>query len=160
MARAEGAAEVIGFDLAASRRVVAQALGAAATYDPGTELSSQFPCRPGPPALGSGIDCVGAKASVEFLMDRTADVVALFGVQREEYAFAPRHWAGTSGGLRLCGYPGHSRAAAEYAVGLLERGALDLGPLTTHELPLERYGEGIALLEQQQAIKICFRPWS
>ena len=92
-------------------------------------------------------------------MDRTADVVALFGVQREEYTFAPRHWIGKRGGLRLCGYPGHSREAAEYAVGLITRGSLDLAPLTTHELPLERYMEGIGLLEQQQAIKICFRPW-
>jgi threonine dehydrogenase-like Zn-dependent dehydrogenase len=93
-------------------------------------------------------------------MDRTADVVALFGVQREEYTFAPRHWSGKSGGLRLCGYRGHSRSAAEYAIGLVERRALHLAPLTTHELPLERYSDGLALLEQQQAIKICFRPWS
>jgi threonine dehydrogenase-like Zn-dependent dehydrogenase len=93
------------------------------------------------------------------MMDRTADVVALFGVQREEYTFAPRHWIGKRGGLRLCGYPGHSREAAEFAVDLITRGALDLAPLTTRELPLERYLEGIELLEQQQAIKICFRPW-
>jgi len=36
---------------------------------------------------------------------------------------------------------GHSRAAAEYAVGLIERGELDLTPLSTHHLPLERYDE-------------------
>jgi threonine 3-dehydrogenase len=98
---------------------------------------------------------VGAKVSVEFLMDRTADVVALFGVQREAYTFDLRHYMG----LRLCGYRGHSRAAAEYAVGLIERGALDLAPLVTHHLPLERYGEGIDLLERQEAVKVCFRPW-
>ena len=159
MARAEGAAEVIGFDLAPARRALARRLGVAAAYDPRQDLAEQFPSRPDAPALGSGIDCVGAKLSVEFMMDRTADVVALFGVQREEYTFAPRHWIGKRGGLRLCGYPGHSREAAEFAVDLITRGALDLAPLTTRELPLERYLEGIELLEQQQAIKICFRPW-
>ena len=154
MARAEGASEVIGFDLSAERRERALIVGADATYDSRADLSTTFPVRPGPPALQTGIDCVGAKASVEFLMDRTADVVALFGVQREDYTFTPRHYSQ----LRLCGYPGHSRAAAEYAVGLLECEQLDLAPLVTHHLPLEDYGRGIDLLEAQQAIKICFRP--
>jgi threonine dehydrogenase-like Zn-dependent dehydrogenase len=155
MAKAEGAAEVIGFDLSAERRAVASSLGVDAAYDPRENPETLFPARPNAPRLDSAIDCVGAKASVEFLMDHTMDVVALFGVQREEYAFAPRHFMH----LRLCGYPGHSRAAAEYAVGLIESGSLNLAPLTTLHLPLERYSEGIALLERQQALKVCFRPW-
>jgi len=82
-------------------------------------------------------------------------VVALFGVQREGYVYEPRHYSG----LRLCGYPGHSREAAEYAVDLIERGLLKLAPLVTHHLPLERYAEGVDLLERQEAIKVCFHPW-
>jgi threonine dehydrogenase-like Zn-dependent dehydrogenase len=155
MARAEGAREVVGFDLSRPRRERALSLGAAAAFDPREELSAEFPVRPAAPALDGGVDCVGARASVEFLMDRVADVLALFGVQREDYTFAPRHYRG----LRLCGYRGHSRNAAEYAVGLLEQGALDLAPLVTHRLPLERYNEGIELLERQEAIKVCFLPW-
>lgn len=157
MARAEGASAVVGFDFPPDRRSLALSLGADAAFDPrdGDAVADQFPPRPARPALDSAIDCVGAKTSVEFLMDRVADVVALFGVQREDYAFAPRHYSR----LRLCGYPGHGRAAAEYAVELMARGALDLAPLVTHHLPLEAYGEGIDLLERQQAIKICFRPW-
>ena len=42
---------------------------------------------------------------------------------------------------------------------LIERGKLDLAPLVTHDLPLERYDEGMALLEARQAIKICYWPW-
>ena len=42
---------------------------------------------------------------------------------------------------------------------LIRNGRLDLAPLTTHRLPLERYADGVALLEKQQAIKICFLPW-
>ena len=155
MARAEGAAAVVGFDLSADRRALALRLGADAAFDPRDDLPDRFPARPAAPTLDCGIDCVGARASVEFLMDHVLDVVALFGVQREEYTFAPRHYKG----LRLCGYKGHSRAAADYAVDLLARGQLDLAPLATHHLPLERYNEGIELLERQQAIKICFRPW-
>jgi threonine dehydrogenase-like Zn-dependent dehydrogenase len=147
MARAEGAATVIGFDPLLSRRELALRLGADGCFDPTGDLTDA-------PRLETAVDCVGAKASVESLMDRTSDVVALFGVQREDYTFAVRHYT-----LRLCGYKGHSRESAEYAVGLIEAGKLDLAPLVTHVLPLERYGEGIDLLEARQAIKICFKPW-
>jgi threonine dehydrogenase-like Zn-dependent dehydrogenase len=155
MAKAEGVAAVFGFDPLPERRELAQKLGADGCYDPSDDLGAAFPVRPKTPRLDASIDCVGAKSSVEFLMDRTRDVVALFGVQREAYTFAPRHYT-----LRLCGYKGHHRASAEYAVSLIEANRLDLGPLVTHRLPLEQYGKGIDLLEARQAIKICFLPWS
>lgn len=154
MARAEGASEVIGFDVTPARRELARKLGVNAC-DPAGEDGRRYPARPQQPDLDCGIDCVGAKTSVEFLMDRTRDVVALFGVQREDYAFAPRHY----GGLRLCGYRGHSRAAAEYAVAMIARGDLDLTPLVTHQMPLTQYANGIDLLERQEAVKVLFTPW-
>lgn len=154
MAKAEGAGPVFGFDPLPDRRELACRLGADACYDPGADTRSEFPTRPGIPRLDSAVDCVGAKASVEFLMDRTADVVALFGVQREDYTYSVRH-----NNLRLCGYKGHSRQSAEYVVGLIEAGKLNLAPLITHRLPLERYQEGVDLLESRQAIKVCFLPW-
>lgn len=154
MAKAEGAAKVIGFDLEVARRDLALIIGADETYDSRDALQDIFPARPETPVLHSGIDCVGAKESVEFLMDITHDVVALFGVQREPYTYHARHR-----NLRLCGYPGHSYEAAVYAVDLITHGTLDLSPLVTHEMPLEKYEEAIDLLEKRQAIKICFKPW-
>ena len=157
MARAEGATEIIGFDLTPARREYALSLpvvdAACDSRDPA--INERFPARPAAPAIDAFIDCVGAKASVQFAMDHAAQTVALFGVQREVYTFSPRHY----NHLRLCGYPGHSHAAAEYAVGLIEQGKLLLAPLVTHHLPLSRYGEGVDLLETQEAIKICFHPW-
>jgi threonine dehydrogenase-like Zn-dependent dehydrogenase len=148
MAKAEGARTVIGFDLNPERRTLACRLGAAECHDPRGSPSLSNLAR-----LESAVDCVGAKTTVEFLMDRTADVVALFGVQREDYVYRPCH-----NRVRLCGYKGHSRESAEYAVGLIRNGQLDLAPLTTHRMPLEQYAEGIALLETQQALKVCFLP--
>ena len=154
MAQAEGATEIVGFDLTPQRcAYAAEKLGIVA-YDP-RHIGEEYPARPKSPALDCTIDCVGAKASVEWAMDCTRETVALFGVQREDYTFAPRHY----GHLRLCGYPGHSHKAAEYAVNLMANGSLDLSLLVTHILPLSRYGEGIDLLERQEAIKVCFRPW-
>jgi threonine dehydrogenase-like Zn-dependent dehydrogenase len=154
MARAEGATEIVGFDLSAERRAYAQTFAVDAAYDPRDDLSGRFPARPAKPRLAVGVDCVGAKRSVEFLMDVTAETVALFGVQREDYTFAPRHYS-----LTLRGYPGHSREAAEYAAALVASGKLDLARLVTHHLPLTRYGDGIDLLERQEAVKVCYYPW-
>lgn len=155
MARAEGASEVHGFDLAPERCALGLRLGAAACHDPRADLSKEFPARPEWPRIASAVDCVGSRASVEFLMDRTQDALALFGVQREDYTFSPRHY----GGLRLCGYKGHAREFAEYALNLIRQGKLDLAPLVTHTLPLSRYAEGVDLLEKGEAVKVCFLPW-
>lgn len=158
MAKAEGAAEVVGFDLAADRcRYALEHCGLTAACTPEEAAAELYPVRPHRPSLDTGVDCVGAKRSVEWLMDRTLDTVALFGVQREDYAFSPCHYHPP---LRLCGYPGHSRAAAEYAVALMESGDLDLGILVTHQMRLAQYNTGIDLLEQQKAIKVCFTPWA
>ena len=158
MARAEGAARLCGFDLSPQRCRRAMDLGLVdEAHDPRETPGSMFPVRGtgGSLALDSAVDCAGGRAAVEFLMDRTADVVTLFAVQREDYVFRPVHRS-----LRLCGYPGHSRAAAEYAVDLIAHDRLDLRPLVTHHLPLERYEEGVDFLESQQALKVCFWPWA
>jgi threonine dehydrogenase-like Zn-dependent dehydrogenase len=154
MAKAEGAAQVVGFDPLPERRELAAQLGADVCYDPAAEPGGPAPARPEKLRVDSAVDCVGAKQTVEFTMDHTADVVALFGVQREEYTFAPRHHQ-----LRLCGYKGHFRESAEYAVNLVRQGKLNLAALVSHNLPLERYAEGIALLEARKAIKVCYWPW-
>ena len=154
MARAAGATEVFGFDPVAERRELAVQLGADACYDPTTDLSALFPARPGGTRLQTTIDCVGAKQTVDFAMDVTGDVVAFFGVQREDYVYGVRH-----AGLTLLGYKGHSWESAQYAVKLIEQGKLDLSPLSTVNLPLERYDEGIAMLERREAIKVCYWPW-
>jgi len=154
MARAEGASEVYGFDLLPQRRELALKPGANGCFDPRENLDEEFPTAPPKRRLETSVDCVGAKATVENLLDRTSDVVALFGVQREGYTFAPRHHRVT-----LCGYKGHCRESAEYAVDLIRKGKLNLASLVTHRLPLSRYNEGIDLLESQEAIKVCFLPW-
>jgi threonine dehydrogenase-like Zn-dependent dehydrogenase len=147
MAKAEGADAVVGIDPNHARREYAMRLGASHCIPPGGAIrASLFP--------QTSIDCVGSQSSVEALMNYTLDVVALFGVQRESYSYLPQH-----NRLTLLGYKGHFRESAEYAVNLISQGKLDLSTLVTHKLPLERYNEGIELLEQQKAIKICFLPW-
>ena len=152
MAQAAGAGSVIGFEINQERRELALLLGCEQAFAPD---QCPWPVRPGPVELTTAVDCVGTAGSVEFLMDRTEKTVALFGVQREDYTYAPRHY----NKLKLCGYQGHSKEAAIYALDLVARKKLDLQSLITHRLPLQDYDKGIELLARQEAVKVCFYPW-
>ena len=152
MAKAYGAAEVIGIDPLDTRRDMALTLGADRAVAPDGDWLAD---RHGARALDAAIDCTGLKASIEFLMDRARRAVAIFGVLREELAYGPRHWAG----LSLIGYEPHHREAADAALDLVGRGKLDLAALITEKLPFSRYQEGIEKLRRKEAIKICYLPW-
>jgi len=152
MARAAGAARVIGFDLNSERCEAALRLGADEALDPRSQDAARFTAKRGA-EVDYAIDCSGSAASVQFQMDITGKGVALFGVPHETYQFAPRHF-----GLTLYGYKGHTIEAARYAMERLESGAVRLAPLNTVELPLSRFAEGTALLAQQRALKILYRP--
>jgi len=154
MLRAEGASHVTAIDPVASRRELAVSLGANVAISP-EEAADTLPLRSNG-KLDSAVDCVGAAGSVQFLMDRTRDVVAIFGVLRGDVKFNFQHWLG----LRLCGYPEHNRVAAEYAVRLLEQGKLDLLSVISHVLPMTAYREAVDLLEKQEATKVCLLPWA
>jgi len=154
MAQAYGASEVVAFDPVAERRDLALKLGADRALDP---TDGAFPHdRFSDGALDVTIDCTGLPASIEFLMDRTKDSIALFGVLREEVRFTMKHWCCA---LKLIGYGSHNRSAAERAVQLIRASKLDLTPLSTTRLPFARYAEGVSLLKEKKAIKILYDPW-
>jgi len=154
MAKANGAAEVIAFDPVQSRRELAQQLGADQVIDP--LAADAYPHdRFSPEALDLAIDCTGLSPAVAFLMDRTLEVVALFGVLREEVGFGFKHWCD---GLHLVGYAAHNKAAAETALAHILSGSLKLSPLISATLPLEQYAEGVRMLREKTAIKVCYLP--
>jgi threonine dehydrogenase-like Zn-dependent dehydrogenase len=153
MAKAEGASQVLGFDYNAARRELALTLDVDRAIDPRTEEGTNLPARGHAGVMQTSIDCVGGWPSVRYLMDHTSEIVAIFGVQREPYPY-------NHGSLKLFGYPGHYRAAAEYALGLIAAGKVDLTPLVSHRLPFTEYDQAVRLLEAQEAMKVCFLPWA
>lgn len=153
MARAYGAAQVTAIDPLPERRALAVDLRADAALAP--DDSQWLTGNSDPFKLDTAVDCTGLKVAVEFLMQQTQAVVALFGVLRDEVTFGWPHWRR---GLKLLGYERHNRAAAERALQLIQQGKLDLTPLATHTLPLTRYAEGVDLLRTKAAIKVRFLP--
>lgn len=155
LARIEGAAEVIGFDPLPERRALAATCGATRCLDPASEDARSLPSRNETGALDCAFDCVGAAPVVQRAMEVTRELVVLFAVQREPYVFEPRFWPV----LTLAGTRPHTREAAEYAARHMASGALDLGCLVTHALPLSEYVRAVELLEAREATKVAFLPW-
>jgi threonine dehydrogenase-like Zn-dependent dehydrogenase len=155
MAKAYGARKVVALDPLPERRALGRELGADVVLHPDPDA---FPAgRAGARALDAAVDTTGLKRAIEFLVERTNETVAIFGVLREHVGFGPEHWWG---GFALLGYGEHNRGAAERALALIETGSLRLAPLVTHTLPLSRYHEGIDLLRRRAAIKVLFLPWA
>jgi threonine dehydrogenase-like Zn-dependent dehydrogenase len=155
LARYHGAKSVIGIDPVEDRRELAQHLGADSVSD-GTAES--WPAgRTSEQAVDLAIDCTGIAPVVEFLLHRTHQAVALFGVVRQEIKYAGGLMWGP--GVTLMGYGDHNRTAAETALAAVEADALDLSALITETMPMSEYARGVEMLRQKQAIKILFDPW-
>jgi len=151
LARAWGADSIIAVDPVEERRELALQLGANTAVEP---KDGAFAEAAGGP-VDASVDCAGAKASVEFLMEHTRGAVALFGVLRDDVPYGWQQWRSK---VDILGYGTHNRDAAERALALIEDGHLDLSTVVTHELPLSDYAEGVELLRTRQALKVCFLP--
>jgi threonine 3-dehydrogenase len=151
MARSAGASEVIAFDPSIERRMHALQVGATSAQDPTNATQAN---RNTAPELDLGIDCAGRRESVQFLMGRTREAVALFGILREPVWFGWEHFSG----LSLLGYGTHHREAAEWALTQIQNQALDLTATVSMTLPLSEYHSAVKLLGAQEALKICFQP--
>ncbi|MEM7533177.1 MAG: zinc-binding dehydrogenase [Chloroflexota bacterium] len=155
MARSYGAREIIAIDPLPERRAMAMELGATKAIAPTEE---EFPAGvTSEHTVDMAIDCTGLKVSIEFLLARTRQNVLIFGLLREDVSFGFAQWRS---GVSLMGYGFHNRAAAERALQLVLDGKVNLEPLATHELPLSRYADGVALLRTKEAIKVRFLPWA
>jgi len=152
MARAHGAAKVIAIDPIDERRELAAMMGADTVLSPDDFPQGRF----GDTALDTAIDCTGLKVAIEFLMARTLQAVSIFGVLREDIVFGPQN---RSRDFMLMGYGTHNLGAAERALDLIVKGDVNLSPLATHTLPMTEYKQGVELLKNQEAIKVCFDPW-
>ena len=155
LARYHGASAVVGIDPVADRRELAQKLGADSVSDGAAET---WPVgRTSEQAVDMAIDCTGIAPVVEFLLHRTRQAVALFGVVRQEIKYAGGLMWGP--GVTLMGYGDHNRTAAETALAAIEADALDLSALITETMAMSDYPRGVDLLRQKKAIKILFDPW-
>jgi threonine dehydrogenase-like Zn-dependent dehydrogenase len=155
LARAHGAATVVGIDPVAARRELALKLGADAAVAPDADA---WPAsRDDAHAIDMAVDCTGRSEAVEFLLARTRIAVTLFGVLREPVRYSPELMWGP--GVSLLGYGDHMRAHGEAALGFVTAGKLRLDALVSCTMPMRRYADAVEMLRRQEAIKVLFDPW-
>ncbi|GBF75172.1 oxidoreductase zinc-binding dehydrogenase family [Paenibacillus sp. 598K] len=148
LARIWGASEIVGVDVSQTRinEVNRLGLGAAVHAD---ELGDRV--------FELGYDCVGAAASIQSLLGRVRDHVVVFGVLRDQVQFGPEQWLrGTK--LEAYRYRPFERRDRKLLLDALAHKGLNTACLLTHHVPFSRYGEAVALLKSQEAIKVYTYP--
>jgi 2-desacetyl-2-hydroxyethyl bacteriochlorophyllide A dehydrogenase len=157
--RALGAREVVVSDPVASRRALAERVGATATVDPATEdVASAFVARAGrPPSVV--IECVGVPGLIQHAVD-VADVdatVVVAGVCFEPDAVTPLTAMQKELDVRFAFY--YTAADWHTTIALLDQGRIDPRPLVTDEVTIdEAPGRFDALKHPTDECKVLIRP--
>jgi threonine dehydrogenase-like Zn-dependent dehydrogenase len=99
------------------------------------------------------VDCSGVPAAIEGDLEHTAGRLIIFSVPEADFRVpqsARRRATSIEYTRTPAGRPGR------YARHLLVSGQVDVKPLLTHRLPIERFDHGLDLLRQRQALKVTF----
>lgn len=160
VAKACGAAAVFAMEPNATRRALATTMGADVTLDSRAgDVEEQVKAATG----GNGVDVLlemsGHPAAIRqgFGLLRMGGRASLLGIPARvvEMDLAD---AVIFKGATVHGINGRKMYETWYqAEALLKGGKIDLGPVITHRLPLERFDEAMGLLESGEASKILLR---
>ncbi len=152
MLGAVGAAEVVAMDVLPERLELARKSGATETVNTGTPEGLQaLQAKP----LQACVDCSGRGAALQTALDHTQGLVAVFGVIHGEAKLSTRHWLQ---GLSIVTCLPRTPEDTTFMLDMLAAGKLNAEALVSARLPFERYAEGVQLLIDKQAIKVCFYP--
>lgn len=161
LARLSGASHVIVSEPLASRRAVADDLGATTTVDPTAEdLAAVVADATGGLGADATVVCIGIPALVDEALRRTrvggrVNIFAgLSGEGRSEIAANLIHY----NELVVTGVTGSRRRDYERAVRLIEEGAVDVAPLVTHRFAVADARAAIETTAGHEGLKSAVVP--
>ena len=151
-ARFMGPASVTAVDVDPARCELAAGLGADRVVRPGTPewdglAEDEFTV---------SIDCSGSPRAIESALEHTAGKMVIFSVPSGPFA-TPTATRRSGTAIQYTRTP--NGRTSRFARNLLVSRQVDVRPLLTHQLPLERFDQGIELLQQKRAIKVSFTLW-
>ena len=157
VARAAGAARVIAIDVNPDKLALAKKLGADEVFDARTpDLHDKVYAITG----GHGADVLlemsgsGAAINQGLSMVRNGGRAALLGLPADNVSMNLAENI-IFKGLTVLGINGRKMFETWYQMqALVTAGRIDLTPIITHVLPLERYGEAFELLKDGKAVKV------
>lgn len=152
--RAAGVSPIIVVEPTEARRLVAQAVGAQHVLDP-----DAFAARRGallPFGADIVVDAVGTQFPGAIETAGLGGRIVLFG-QNANVHPAVHQYTITARSLTVMGTY-ITNYTFPQAIRMVEQGILDLAPIVTHVLPLERLADGLALLRSGAATKVLITP--
>ncbi|HET7771706.1 MAG TPA: zinc-binding dehydrogenase [Chloroflexota bacterium] len=147
-----GPAIVTAVDVDPQRLEIARSLGADRAISP---LSDEWKGLP-EDEFSIAIDCSGSPKGIEAVLEHTAGKLVIFSVPSGPVLLptATRRQA-----TQIVYTRTPNGRTSRFARNLLVSGEVNVKPLLTHELPLERFDEGIKLMQNKEAIKVSFMLW-
>lgn len=156
MMKACGASPIIVSEPAPLRREFALKCGADYVVDPIAEDLDAFVKSIVRIGVDYAIDVVGSQIMTGVKSVRKGGTVLLFGFNAHAKPEVPQHQI-TNREVSVLG-TWIANASFPTAVKILESGVLNLKPLITHTLPLEKTAEGIEILRRGEGIEIFIDP--
>jgi len=155
VAKARGASKVIGLDTIPMRLEATRPF-ADEVVDP---TDSDALNRVIAEGCQLGYDCSGHPVGMRNAMEIAREAFHVFSVPHGSVEWGKREWLRSMPIL-----PYHWRGDVQVnclrrAAAMLASGELDTRAILTHVLPYTRYDEGMALLENREAIKVAFSGW-
>jgi 2-desacetyl-2-hydroxyethyl bacteriochlorophyllide A dehydrogenase len=149
LARARGAAKVIGLSRSAWKRGLAEQLGASLTTSSGSEAIEVVRNATGGHGADVVIECTGhLKALADAIaMVRPGGTIVLFGIYTDREAALPFYQLYFKEPVVISARAARSEDFPE-SIALVASGAIRLEPLVTQVVPLTRLRDALAMLEE------------
>jgi (R,R)-butanediol dehydrogenase/meso-butanediol dehydrogenase/diacetyl reductase len=158
LARIAGAGEVYVLEPQASRRAIAESLGATRVFAPGDEATEVIRERCGGLGVDLVYECSGAPAAIDsaFALLRPGGALMLIGVSEHGVHLDPL--ACITKEIVIDNSSAHQHHEFGITMDLIRDGRLRTGPIHSRTLPLDRIVEGFDSLLEGEEAKILIAP--
>lgn len=159
VARTAGAGTIIASDVSDYRLGLAKQLGADHTFNPNTGDSEVISRVTNGDGVDVALEMSGNPSAVHqcFRFVKNGGRVSLFGIPEGQVSFDMTNEI-IFKGIRVYGVTGRRLFQTWYRLAGLFRAGLDIRPVVTHTLPLERFAEGFDLVAKGQCGKVVLFP--
>jgi L-iditol 2-dehydrogenase len=155
LAKARGAGLIVGITGSATRRSMAEKLGADVTLAPGDDVAEKVRSLTGGHGVDMVIECAGAMSAFAQAIDiaRPGARLLLFGIYTATEAALPFYELYYKE-LSIISARAARRADFPACIDLVSRGEIDLDSLISHVLPLSELSAAIRMLEERDDLRM------
>lgn len=158
LVRHGGASQVVSVDLKGDKLALARRLGAHQTVQAGERLHDELR-ELSPLGFDVVIDCTGVPSAVEqmFMHVRSEGKVLMFGVNPTDATIQLSPYDVYHKDLEIYGSFA-LRYTFHQAIALMRSGAVEVEPLLSDRLPIDRFADALALAGSGEALKVQIQP--